>query len=81
MPKVTELIQRVGAAHSLGEAKRLVAELARDRRRRITPALRARVLKLAKGGMNAAAVTRAIGWKLSAPTVRKIIREGGKAKC
>lgn len=81
MPKTAELIQRIGAAHSLGEAKRLVTELARDRRRRITPALRKRILSLAKKGMNAAAITRAIDWKLSAPTVRKIIREGGKAKC
>jgi hypothetical protein len=80
MPKVTELIQRIGAAHSIGEAKRVVAELARDRRRRVTPALRAKVLRLSKRGFNAAAITRALRYKLSAPTVRKIIREG-KAKC
>lgn len=80
MPKITELIERVEKAGSLKEARAAVADLTRDRRRRVTFALRGRVLALAVEGMKAPQIREKLRGKLSAPTIRKIISEE-KAKC
>lgn len=75
MPKIAELIERVEEAGTLKEVRAAVADLTRDRRRRITPALRAKVIKFAGLGWRTPDIRVMIGGKLSAPTIRKIIKE------
>lgn len=78
--KVETMMRAVRTASTLEEARRAILRAGKtDMRRRVTPALRKKVMTLYRRGLNPRQIIL-VGVKLSAPTIRKIIRQNGSAQ-
>ena len=78
--KVETMMRAIRKASTLEEAQRTLGRLRKtDLRRKVTPALRKRVMTLHRRGLIPRQIIMA-GVKLSAPTIRKIIRQETKGK-
>lgn len=77
--KVETMMRAVQTARTLKEAQSAILRASKtDMRLRVTPALRKKVWALHRRGLIPGQIILA-GVKLSAPTIRKIIRQQGRA--
>lgn len=74
--KATELLKRAQAADTreslLALVEAFVKMLTNDKRKKVTPELRAKVLKMATAGAKVAEIEDKLG--LSSPTIRKLLK-------